>query len=377
MKKLFSMICLALCACLTLACGSAEKSTLHYEPELIVTDSLIIDYLGNLQLLDFKPDRSEYLLYDFQRSELVRVDQKGTIRQKANRSMDGKDSYQSRFFITANYRDNGDLLIETFGGLFVYDSALTLKEKRKLPYELATGIIGGSRVTLPIADYLYAFSVGTDDRDRLQDASSLHTYPFLTAYDLASDQVTAREPMPEKSQMVQNPGVYRSMDPIPLYRDGLLHLMFMYSPEIYVYDFPSLKLKEVLNLNPEPTYRQLAPVKNNESFDRFFSELASSHYTGFAHSNGYLLTSYMAAAPQEEVDALPKDVVGGPDYLVVRDKYKNPYYQVFSEKEKVWEGKWDVDLKMHKDVIYSTHQPGVDPQVQERDEVVFYFYELK
>jgi hypothetical protein len=377
MKKLFSISFLALCACLMVACGSREKTASHSEPELIVTDSLVIDYLGTLQLLDFKPDRSEFLLYDFQRSELVRVDHKGNIRQQANRSLDGKDSYQSRFFISANYRDNGDILIETFGRLFVYDSALTLMEKRKLPYELATGTIGGSRVTLPIADYLYAFSVGTGDNDKLQDASSLHTYPFLTAYDLASSQVTAREPMPAKSQMVQNPGVYRSMDPIPLYRDGLLHLMFRYSPEIFVYDFPSLKLKEVLDLHPEPTYRQIPPVKKYENFDGFFAELASSTYTGFAHSNGYLLTSYLAAAPQDEVDALPRDVVGGPDYLAVREKYKKSYYQVFRDKEKIWEGKWEVDLQMHNDLIYSTHRPGVDPQTEERDEVVFYFYELK
>ncbi|TXE02662.1 hypothetical protein [Algoriphagus aquimarinus] len=79
-----------------------EKLSDVYVPELVITDSLVIDHLTELGMIDVKEDHSEFLFFDWKTNELIRVDNSGEIILKANRSEDGKDSYKTQYFITAN-----------------------------------------------------------------------------------------------------------------------------------------------------------------------------------------------------------------------------------------------------------------------------------
>ena len=58
------------------SCASGDKDNLAgdgFEPRFVITDSLVIDYLGGLNIMDIKPDLSEYLMFDFQRKEMDHV----------------------------------------------------------------------------------------------------------------------------------------------------------------------------------------------------------------------------------------------------------------------------------------------------------------
>ena len=99
-------------------------------PEFVITDSLFIDYLGQLSMVDFKEDQSEYLLYDRQRKEFVRVNNKGNILQTKNLSIDGKDYFGTQY-LSINYLPNNQLLFVGSGHFFWYDRELNLIEKKK------------------------------------------------------------------------------------------------------------------------------------------------------------------------------------------------------------------------------------------------------
>ncbi|MEP0712163.1 hypothetical protein [Algoriphagus sp.] len=90
------------------------------------------------------------------------------------------------------------------------------------------------------------------------------------------------------------------------------------------------------------------------------------------------MTWYSGAAPQHEVDKLPKEYLGGSEFTDLAEKYKTKtYYQIFKDEHKLWEGSWDVKLFSVRDILYSYSKPDEDPDAVEKDRQTIYFYELK
>ena len=353
--------------------SSNEKAVIDHV-ELVIVDSLVIDHLGQLYMIDLKEDGSEYLLFDALTKDLLRVDSAGEILQKVNRTGEGKDNYQSGYFFTAQYLANGDIMVETYGMQFIYDENFALKEKRRTPFNLITNLIGGSTVNLPIEGFMFSSAIKSDDpMDGLFESYAVE-YPLLTAYHLDDFSIKARAKFPEQSQMVLNPGQYNFDNPFALYYQNELYLNYAVSPQIYIYDFPSLELKRVIELNPGENYKQNIPSDPNENFGRFFNALASSTYEGFNFSNGYLIAWYKGAVPKEEVDALPRNVVGQPEYRALQKKYESTFYQIFDGDKKLWEGQKDIKLSSCRNLIYSKVKEGEEADQVEKDYETFYFY---
>lgn len=353
-----------------------EENEIVGDVKLLVVDSLQVDHLGELYLIDLKEDYSEFLLHDVLSNDFLRVDRSGNILQQINLAGDGKDNYQSNYFMTAQYLENGDILIETFGMQFIYNGNFELKEKRQTPFSPITSMIMGSTVNLPIGELMFSFTFHTDDsRDEFSESHAVD-YPVLTSYKIDDFSVIARGKFPRESQMVLNPGPYNFDNPHAVYHNSELYLNFISSPEIYVYDFPELMLKRVIELQPGENYKQNPPGDGKENFERFFNRLASSTFGGFNFSNNYLITWYKGAAPKDEVDALPRNVVGGPEFLELEKKYDKTYYQVFDGDKKLWEGQKDIKLSSCRNLIYSKLKEGEVYDEVEKDFETFYFYEL-
>lgn len=356
--------------------SSREENDVVGDIKLLVVDSLQVDYLGKLYMIDLKEDCSEFLLYDFLSNDFLRVDRSGNILQQINRTGDGKDNYQSDYFITAQYLDNGDILIETYGMQFIYNGNFELKEKRQTPFRPITIRMMGSTVNLPIRESMFSFTFHTgDERDEFSKTYAVD-YPVLTSYKIDDFSVISRGKFPRESQMVLNPGPYNFDNPFAVYHNDELYLNFISSPEIYVYEFPDLVLKRIIELQPGENYKQNSPGDGKENFERFFNKLASSTFEGFNFSNDYLITWYKGAAPKDEVDALPRNVVGGPDYLALEKKYDKTYYQVFDGNKKLWEGHKEIKLSSCRNLIFSKLKEGEAEDEFEKDYETFYFYEV-
>ncbi|NHE55514.1 hypothetical protein [Cyclobacterium plantarum] len=68
-KSRFQPALMVLLIGLSLSCsnsGHENKSGDDFIPQFVITDSLVIDYLGELNIMDIKPDRSEFLMFDLQ-----------------------------------------------------------------------------------------------------------------------------------------------------------------------------------------------------------------------------------------------------------------------------------------------------------------------
>lgn len=366
---------------LALACNEKEtvlSQSEAYVPELVLKDSLVIDRLTELSLLDVKSAPKEYLLYDWNTKEILRVNSGGEILAIADLVSDGKNSFRRSYFINANYGASDEVVIQTDLAIFRYDLDFNLKENQNTDYQLVTRRVGGSRSFQTFGDFIFTFSYEAKDSESYQEADDfLATYPLLNIRDAKNLGVINQSTIPASSQMVKSPGIYYQLDPIVHLNEDLLYALFPNSPEIYIYKFPELKLINQWDLNPGETYQQIEPAKKGEDVAGFFSSLAASEYQYFVFSNGYLLTMLEDAAPKVDVDALPKEMIGD-EFIALSQKYKNKYsYQVYKEGKKLWQGRWDVQLKSIRDLLFSTEKVGIKPGEVERDVQTFYFYELK
>ncbi|MBN3583693.1 hypothetical protein JYB64_14935 [Algoriphagus aestuarii] len=348
-------------------------------PELVITDSLVIDHLTMLGMLDVKDDHSEFLFHDFKTNELLRVNNSGEILVKVNRSEDGKDSYKQQYFVSANYFGQDRILVFTFTSAIIYDLEFNLIEEKKLDFELVTRRIGGSRVVLPLREYLYTFSLDNSDVKEVKESENFSVaYPFMTIRDRKTLDILHSVAIPSQSQMALNPGFYKNLEPIVKLVGEDLHVLFPHSPEMYIYSIPDMTLKKSFSLDPGDDYKQISPSKEDQSFQGFIDALGSSDYSNFVYTNGYLLTQFTGFVPQDLVDDLPKDFVGGPEYVELSNKYKTKYnYQIFKDEMKIWQGNLDVNLWSVGDLLFSTTKPGEEPDAVEKDMQTFYFYELR
>ncbi|AKP50158.1 hypothetical protein CA2015_0695 [Cyclobacterium amurskyense] len=356
--------------------GTDRVESIEEVPQFIVTDSLVVDYLGVLTILDIKADRSEYLMYDPQRKEFLRVNEHGDIMLSKNLSADGKDSFGVYFYSAHYYADDKLLIFPYSGGIYTYDFQFNLLSK-ETPFNIFTNALGSGIATLLVDNKLFANKYPEKASvDLYAHEDYLARHPFLTTYDLDKKKVIAEQYLPKESQIIQHPGKYSEPAPHSIMMEDELYLLFSNSPEIYKYSFPELKLLGKVALNPSDKYVQVKPFPVEALGNGVFNKLAGSEYFHFSSSNGYLLTGYLGAAPQDKVDALPQDLLGGEDFMALVKEYKIPYYQIRKGGKILWEGQNDTRFKFKGGHLFADRniiQPKVE---EEKDHVVYYFYEI-
>lgn len=339
----------------------------------------MIEYLGELAMLDIKPDKSEYLLYDPQRSEFVRVDKEGKILQRKNLEEDGRDKFGDLFY-TVHYIENNEILIFGTNQIHKYDQDLNLLGSSPFPFDIKSIFFNVGHVNLVHEGKLFTHSIALDvDKEFREREDFLSAYPFLTVYDLEKQEIINQEFIPPTTQLIQNPGKYMESAPFSLLEGDDLYVLFPNSPEVYKYRFPNLKLTETIPLNLGESYVQIEPVpyKGGKDFGSHYKALASSSFNMLSFSNGYLMVSYHGAAPKDAVDALPQGSGITDQFRQLKEKYQIPYYQISKDGKKLWEDHLDIDFKYKQGRIYATrnlHLPKVD---KELDYITFYFYEIQ
>lgn len=371
----FISICLSSCK----QSGPEADDQLEKTPTLTLVDSMQIDRLVVPTLLDYSFDGQYFLFFDFQSDELILTDSSGTIIRTANRSGDGPDSYKSSYFTACRFVRNEQIFVETYTGNYLYDLQFNLIESSPSRIQIMTRMMGDTQGFLVEGGYQFRFGYLESDLDkiRMENRIKMGEYDFLKVSNFQGDVLFSSK-VPTSLNYIQKPGDYIGYDPVAKIHGDRIDLQFMLTPMIYTYSYPELVLKDSLFLDPGSDFKPIQPAPEQENFGIFFEELRGSRYKDFIYSNDFLLTWYLKATPDEEVDALDRRVVGDERYMSIEKKYKTPVYQIFKGKEKIWEGEWPIKLMTKKDLLYSVNaKPGEDANEVERDVQTFYFYELK
>ncbi|AKP51350.1 hypothetical protein CA2015_1923 [Cyclobacterium amurskyense] len=359
-------------------CQTKIESEGEIMPEFVITDSLFIDYLGQLNMVDFKEDQSEYLLYDRQRKEFVRVNNKGNILQTKNLSIDGKDYFGTQYF-SINYLPNNQLLFVGSGHFFWYDRELNLIEKKEIPFNIKSIYFSPGHVNLVQEQRLFTHAYSKDINEASTERDEfLSSHPFLTVFDFKEEKFISQDYIPKSVQMIKSPGKYLDSAPFSLLHNEELYLLFANSPEIYRFSFPNLELMETIELNPgKSTYSQIAPLPfENYEGGTFEMVFENSAYFGLFSSNEYLLTGYYGAIPSDVMEEY-NSTATQEEKTIIKEKYKIPYYQIIKEGKKLWEGHLDIQFKNQGGRLFADHKLNQPKVEEELDYIPFYFYELR
>jgi hypothetical protein len=133
MKK--NIVAIVLICVTIFSCSKQEKDTQNKEDsnewELLILDSIQVDYLGNIDGGDFRNGMGVF--FNFQENQLIEFDATGKITYETSYPKDGpgKVQYPSQL----RYTEDGRLFAASFmGWLYELNPDLTLKQEIKLPF---------------------------------------------------------------------------------------------------------------------------------------------------------------------------------------------------------------------------------------------------
>ena len=137
MKKLLLLI-LPLLFLLQIACDSAtdekpnESSISKYE--LIKTDSIIVDFMEAISLLDYYHERKRILGYNGRSGNYIEFDMTGKILNQVNLTGDGPNDHGKNTY-QVNYLGDGKVGVAAIGRYFTYNQDWEVEGKVDFEYE--------------------------------------------------------------------------------------------------------------------------------------------------------------------------------------------------------------------------------------------------
>ncbi|WP_226391262.1 hypothetical protein [Penaeicola halotolerans] len=374
MKKL---IFACLISMLAFACqnSSDEKSNTDgaFDPQLVLTDSVQIDYLGSLRIMDIHPESGNILLYDTERRSFVLVNQSGDILKERTFQNDERDSFGT-YLYAANFYKN-DIMVTSYLGLILYDQELNLKEKKVFDRSIVGTQLGGAGSPSVYGSYFFNTSVESERRSEVYSKENfLVEEKILHLLDLDKMETIANTTIPQNTYMAQLKGKFEYMSPSHLFDGDQLYVLFPHSPEIYTYDLSrGMTLIDTVSFPPLEKYVPIQKPKP-DNFGTYYADLAASKFTGLARSNDHWVAIYIGAIPQADVDGLPRNIIDDRFWALYLE-YKKTYAAIISDAGAVKEITAPFEVVRNK-LYLNTKLEDVDKEEVESDFVTFYFYEV-
>ena len=109
--------------------SETEGSNLNLE----ITDSIRIEYIGRLNLMDVNPDFKMILLFDPQKMKFVSTDFEGKILGEFSKNRDAPDGFGSYPMAAGRFNENKNIQVVSMFGIFEYDLEGNLLNSAKIP----------------------------------------------------------------------------------------------------------------------------------------------------------------------------------------------------------------------------------------------------
>ncbi|MEP0713433.1 MAG: hypothetical protein ABJC55_16070, partial [Algoriphagus sp.] len=140
----FTHAIFALFFLLILSCGTPKsESTQERETyELAISDSIRIDYIGTLNLMDVNPGFEKILFFDPQNMKFVSTDFKGKILGEFSKERDAPDGFGFYPMAAGRFNSSQNIQVVSMLGTYEYDLAGNLLSSKKIPRDEAKPFSG-------------------------------------------------------------------------------------------------------------------------------------------------------------------------------------------------------------------------------------------
>ncbi len=248
-------------------CANTEedKNTLsaiaNKEVKLEVTDSVRVDYLGNLVLIDVSEEYDKILLYDRATSKIVLSDMEGSILNELALEGDSPNSY-GRMLGPGRFTPEGNIFIVGMRGFFTYNLDGEVLSSKKLPEDYEIFMTSTNQNTEPIP-YQGKFITAYFDF-KGKEKNQIEYYQELTVLseiDSSTNTYSTILNIPAESKLRDGLG-YEFPDIQPYYtiHNGRLLVTFGAEAKLYEFDLGTYELQASKDLK----YQNFHPSQGEE-----------------------------------------------------------------------------------------------------------------
>lgn len=311
--------------------GETEKTSIPKTFSLDIIDSVQIDYLGEMMLIDFDPKTEKYLLSTEFYQEYLEVDAQGKILNHNKFNEDGIDAVSSPLGL--GYF-NGDVTVfNPPKGYYRFQDSSKVGEIT-IPYPHKVFMIYPKLGLFESGDKIYypkpwpeSLAINLEEGEFFQ---AMYRLPIIESQDKTTGDTLAALRLPETSPLLGN---QIHGFPIPVYtmdQNKLLLSMWL-EPRIYVYNKvgDQFEYERTVNVNiPGWVHYDPVPLDKAEQFFEGFSKKLSGNLTNlFKVGNNYVVV-YNKGISEAQMSGLGQPNDGG-----LSRRKKNPNYAAVFDKE--------------------------------------------
>ncbi|MFC2185857.1 hypothetical protein ACFCT7_00975 [Fulvivirgaceae bacterium LMO-SS25] len=313
---------------LIIGCSIEEKNTPIDTSEknvtLQITDSVRIEYLGTLVLLDVSEEHEKIMLYDRATNKIVLSDMQGTILNELQLEGDSPNSY-GRMLGPGRFTTDGNIFIVGMRGFFTYNLDGEVLSSKKLPEDYDIFMTSTNQNTKLIPNQGKFITAYFDFKGKQNN--QVEYYQQLTTLTELDSSENTHSPflnIPAESRLRDGLG-YEIPDIQPYYtiHNGKLLVTFGSEVKLYEYDLNTYDLQDIKELK----YQEFYPSQGEELSKKqpgsinFSSEDGSTrnilstgenilllYYPGFSQVDRDRIAQQQAKGDQKELSALYQEL---------------------------------------------------------------------
>lgn len=297
---------------LSLAFACSEKAENQVEIPLAeqqlrfeIYDSLVVDYLGRLTLMDQSPDGKHFLLIDQNTDSIFVSDPSGKILHQYTRTGDGPEMIRGNRIGIGKFLGNDRFIIPGSQGLFVYSLQGELLKSFNPNFNGVSQLVIPSNQTHAVKNNLAFSLIKGRNVDLDPEAPDFKTTAkILESTDLSTGEFTPIISIPPSSKFsaIANPFELIEFHPSFSIQGDSLYLTFRNEPKLFVYsldDFDSpARIVSIPIIDFIERSNDEKPAESGFNVRDFFLETINSVIpTGPEH----LLINYLTGLTDEKV----------------------------------------------------------------------------
>ena len=309
----------------------AENNNVAKTFSLEITDSVQVDYLGEMMLLDYDPKTDRYLLANNSYYEYLEVDADGEILNHNRFKPDGPDAVETALGL--GYLEGKVTVLTQTSGYFQFSDSSKVGEI-PIPYKYQVFMFYPKLGVFRDKDRTYfpslwpeTFAVNMEEGDFYQ---KLYRLPLLSSLDETNQDTVGVLRLPENSKLLD--GQVHGF-PIPVYTkvDNHLLLSMWLEPRFYIYKQAGDKFdyERTVEMDiPGWVHYDPVPADKAEQFFEGFSKKLSGNLTNFFKVGANYIAVYNKGISEEQMTGLGQPNDGG-----LQKRKMNPNYAAIFDKD--------------------------------------------
>jgi hypothetical protein len=331
MKSTLSLLALSSATLLFFSCSEKESKTAPKTYSLEITDSLQVDYLGEMMLVDYDPKAQKYLLATDMLYEYLEVDEQGKILNHHKFSEEGLAPVSQALGL--GYFNGDVTVLNPPKGYFRFQDSTKVGEiKIPYPYQVVfmhpkLGMFeSGNKIYYP-KPWPESLAFEMNEGSFYQ---TLYTMPIIESLDKTTGDTLGVLRLPESSTLI---GDQVHGFPVPVYTmdKNTLLLSMWFEPRFYVYtkEGDRFEYQKTVEVDiPDWVPYTPAPLDKAEQFFVENGKKAAGNLSNLLVSGDYYIAVYNKGLSEAQLSEL-----GDPRTSGLARMKKNPHFAAIFDKD--------------------------------------------